>query len=394
MLSDADLIALWDGGESDRMDFKESANRLDDIREYVCAFANDLPGHGLPGVLFIGVRNNGSCAGLTVTDDLLNRLSNIRDGSILPLPTIRVSRRILKSCEVVVLEVEPAELPPVRWKGRTWVRVGTTNQIATRDDERRLIERRRAGDRTFDHHPAPGATLDDLDLTLFLREYLPSAVAPEVIEENQRPIELKLKSLRFLYDGGVPNYGAILVLGKDPRQFVPSAYVQFLRLDGTDLQAPIKNQKEIDGPIPDLLRQLDDLLKVNIQTSSDIHSGIREIRQSDYPLVALQQLAVNAVMHRNYETSNAPVKIYWFSDRIEISNPGGLYGGLTPESVELGATDYRNPLLAEAMKNLGYVQRFGMGIPTAKAAMEKNSNPPPMFTFTENYTLVTLMAAQ
>lgn len=97
---------------------------------------------------------------------------------------------------------------------------------------------------------------------------------------------------------------------------------------------------------------------------------------------ALQQLLRNAVIHRNYETSNAPIQWYWFSDRIEIHNPGGLYGRTTPETFgKTGANDYRNPTIAEALYRLGFVQRFGMGIPIARKACAENGNPPPEFSF-------------
>src|SRR2546422_4427262 len=101
-----------------------------------------------------------------------------------------------------------------------------------------------------------------------------------------------------------------------------------------------------------------------------------EIRKPDYPLVAIQQLARNAVMHRTYESTNAPIRITWFNDRVEIQNPGGPFGLVTRRNFgTAGATDYRNPHLAEVMKNLGFVQRFGIGIALARSEMAKNGNP-------------------
>ena len=94
-------------------------------------------------------------------------------------------------------------------------------------------------------------------------------------------------------------------------------------------------------------------------------------------------------MHRNYETSNAPVRIYWYSDRIEISNPGGLYGQVTSDNFD-HTTDYRNPQIAEAMKTLGYVQRFGMGIQLARNALVKSGNPPAEFHFESTNSQVTV----
>jgi ATP-dependent DNA helicase RecG len=81
-----------------------------------------------------------------------------------------------------------------------------------------------------------------------------------------------------------------------------------------------------------------------------------------------------------YWATNTPVRIYWFNDRIEIHNPGGPFGAVTKENFgQPGITDYRNPNLADAMKVLGFVQRFGVGIATAQAELLKNGNPPAEF---------------
>ncbi len=196
--------------------------------------------------------------------------------------------------------------------------------------------------------------------------------------------------MRFVVPGHQvqPTILGILIIGRDPRQFLPGAYVQFLRIDGTQLTAPIKDQKEIGGPIADLLRMLNELFEAHIAVASDITSGPVEVRRADYPLVALQQLAYNAILHRTYEGTNAPVRITWFSDRVEIQNPGGPFGQVTRQNFgQPGITDYRNPHLAEAMKNLGYVQRFGIGIQLARRELEKNGNPPPEFVVEDTYVL-------
>jgi ATP-dependent DNA helicase RecG len=86
---------------------------------------------------------------------------------------------------------------------------------------------------------------------------------------------------------------------------------------------------------------------------------------------------MNALMHRNYE-SNAPVYIYHFTDRIEIVNPGGLYGEARPSNFP-EASDYRNPVIAEAMKIMGYVNRFNYGVKQSQRELAANGNPPAEF---------------
>ncbi|MDX2214189.1 MAG: ATP-binding protein [Oculatellaceae cyanobacterium bins.114] len=390
-MDDQELAALLSDLECDRVERKASTSDGKKIRQAICAFANDLPNHKKPGVLFIGVNDDGSCAHLPITDELLLGLSNIRsEGKILPFPALQVSKRMLNGCELAVVIVEPSDAPPVRFDSRIWIRVGPRRATANPDEERRLNEKRRARDLPFDLRPLPSATLVDLNLEFFQQSYLPFTLAPEVLEENQRSLTQQLASVRFTTPEpeSCPTVLGILVVGKDPQQFIPGHYVQFLRIDGTELGDPIKDQKEISGSLIDILRLLDETLQINISVASDITSQSLEVQQPDYPIEALRQLARNAVMHRSYEHTNAPVKVYWFSDRIEISNPGGLFGQVNPENFGDGATDYRNPHLAGVMKDLGYVQRFGYGIPTAKRALEKNGNPPPEFSLDDTYTSV------
>jgi len=394
MLTDSELIDLLDDLESDRVDRKESILTPEKIRQAVCAFANDMPNHGQPGVLFIGVRDDGSCANLEITDQLLLTLSNMRsDGNILPLPAMSVQKKNLKDCEMAVVVVQPSHSPPVRYNGRTWIRVGPRRATATIEEESRLSERRRARDLPFDLQPIYSATTSDLILDLFKQSYLPAAVAPEVLEKNQRTIEQQLASLRFtsIEPPDIPTVVGLLTLGKTPADYIPGAYVQFLRIDGTTLADPITDQKECHGPLPDLLRRLDEILDANIRIATDIRSSSLEQQSPDYPIAALQQLIRNAVMHRNYETSNAPIRLTWFRDRIEIQNPGGPYGQVTCQNFGTpGITDYRNPNVAEAMKTLGFVQRFGAGLQIAKQELEENGNPSPDFDVQDGHVLVTV----
>ena len=112
---------------------------------------------------------------------------------------------------------------------------------------------------------------------------------------------------------------------------------------------------------------------------------------AEYPIVALQQIARNAVMHRVYEGTHTPIRFTWFRDRIEIISPGGPYGNVTAGNFgEPGITAYRNPHIAEAMSNLGFVQRFGVGIATARREMKKNGNPPIEFQVNQNFVFAIL----
>ncbi len=288
-----------------------------------------------------------------------------------------VQKKVVNGCEVAVVEVQPSMTPPVRYNGRVWIRVGPRRATATAEEERRLAEKRRAADLPFDQQPVRGSSMADLDLRLFERVYLPSALAADVLAANECSIEQQLLSLHFLSPDGIPNVGSLLVFGKDPVSWIPGGYIQFVRFEGQELTDPIRHQKEIAGPLSEMLRVLDEVLDANISVASNVLHGSTELVHPDYPVVALQQLSRNAVLHRTYEATNAPSRIYWFSDRIEVQSPGGPFGQVNADNFgKPGVTDYRNPLLAEAMKSLGYVQRFGLGIPLAEKELERNGNPP------------------
>ena len=187
----------------------------------------------------------------------------------------------------------------------------------------------------------------------------------------------------------------VLVIGRNPQDFLPGAYVQFLRIDGNALTDNILDSEEIRGAIPELLRRLDEKLIAHNRTAVDFTTSVLEQRTELYPIPALQQITRNAVMHRTYEATHAPIRVSWFNDRIEVFSPGGAFGVITEANFgQPGLTDYRNPNLAEAMKNLGYVQRFGVGIPTAKKLLTEAGHSEPEFEINDNYVVVTIKAAQ
>jgi len=388
MLTDAEIIALFRDVESDRVerkrDFRTDADR---IRQAICAFANDLSDRRVPGVIFIGQNDEGTCAGIDINDELLLKLGGLRsDGQILPFPVMSVARKEIDGCTVAVIEVAPSTQPPVRVDGRTWIRIGPRRGTATPEEERRLAEKQVWHNLTYDARPCLDATLDDLDLVRFETEYVPSATSPEIRRQNGRSTEDKLRALRLLSRDGKPVNAALLLMGKDPRAYFPGAYIQFLRLDGPNLTDPIIDQKEIGGTVPDQVRQIEELMRLNLRNATTI-GGPQRHEQSDYPMEALEQLVRNALLHRSYDGSTMPVKVYWYSDRVEIINPGGLFGEVTPESIWQNATAYRNPLLAEGLKNLGVVERFGFGLLQARRSLEKNGNPPLGSQFEPNFVL-------
>lgn len=392
--TEKELLQLIAAGESDRVEFKEAlaGDAPTRIREVICAFANDLPDHKVPGLVFVGVKDDGTIGDLAVTDRLLQQLADMKtDGNILPPPSLSVEKQVLRGQDVAVISVQPSDSPPVRFKGAIHVRTGPRRGLATVQDERILNEKRRYGDRPFDIQPIPAAGLSDLNLTQFANEYLAQAFSAEILVANDRSLNEQLAATKMIValDQPTATVLGLLTIGKNPQDFLPGAYVQFLRIDGRELSDDIIDSEDMRGAIPDLLRRINDKLISHNRIAVAIATGAVEQRAALYPIEALQQIIWNAVMHRTYEGTHTPVRITWFNDRIEIMSPGGAFGTVDAENFgQPGFTDYRNPNLADAMKTLGYVQRFGIAI--AKRQLADAGHPEPEFEVSDNFVCVTI----
>lgn len=378
-----ELEELISKTESDRIEKTISTRDYKKFAEAICAFANDMPRHNLPGYLLIGVKDDNTLNGSTITDQDLQYLASVRsDGQILPQPAMTVEKISLPGGDVAVVTVQPSVLPPVRYNGNVFIRVGPRRAIANEHEERILTERRSVLAKTYDTTPCPEAQLRDLSLVAF-DAYRQQAIAPEIIEENHRETELQLASLRF-YNimTHCPTYAGLILFGNNSRYFLPGNYIQFLQFPGNSITDIPVDQAEISGDLVTMIKAVELRIK-SINTTKLIHySGFQEKLVPDYSEWAVRELLMNAMMHRDY-ASNSPIRFYVFSDRIEIHNPGGLFGESNTGNFP-NVNAYRNPTIAEALKVLGFVNRFGYGVRRAKALLAENGNPEPVFKIDES----------
>ena len=137
--------------------------------------------------------------------------------------------------DVLVIEVSPSNYPPVRYKGRVWIRVGATKAVANETEERRLIEKRSSSARPFDALPCYQSNInDDLALPIIQLNYLPTAINAQILAANHRDLKQQLASLR-LYDlkNDTPTNAAILLFGLNVPYYFAGAYIAYIRIDDT-----------------------------------------------------------------------------------------------------------------------------------------------------------------
>lgn len=358
-----------------RIEKTRSTTDTDKFCEAICAFSNDMPDSRKPGYLILGVNEDGSPTGVKATDRLLKDLAGLRtDGNILPIPSMVVEHIPTEKGDIVVITVQPSLDPPVRYRGRCYIRTGPRKAIATRAEEEILAERRQYSNRTFDMQPCREASLKDIDLEAFAGLYLPKAIDSELLKEDTRDISEKMSSLR-LFDkaSNCPTNAAVLLFGKNPQYFFPGAYIQHVQFNGVDNADEIVNQNVFSGNLLMMLPKLDAFVETTVvQKRPSPVSVLQEETIYSYPQWAVRELLMNAVMHREYR-GNTPTKFYQYSDRLEIVNPGGLYGNARPENFPR-VNDYRNPVIAEALKVLGFVNKFNRGITRVQRELQSNGN--------------------
>lgn len=203
----------------------------------------------------------------------------------------------------------------------------------------------------------------------------PATLAKDKRTPIQQMASLRLFDTRF----NCPTYAGLLLLGHDPQYFIPGAYIQYVKFAGTTRATKVLKENRFKGNLISMLKELEYFIKYSIESKRpEFVSVLREEPRINYPWEAIRELAMNAVMHRAYNGNNSPIKFYEYSDRIEIDNPGNLYGKVNLENFP-NETDYRNPNIAEIMLNLGYVNRFGSGVNTVSTLLEENKSNPAEF---------------
>jgi len=368
--------------ETERVEWKESERDSGKVCKAVCALANDLGNTRRPGILVLGLANDGrpvgvATRGATMDQIVTGLVSSLSSGRIVPVPSINVEWTTQQGKSLILISVEPYPVPPiVRFDGEAFVRRGPATYRATEADTLRLQERRPLNALPYDARPCPGATLDDIDLNLLQPRYENERSSDEDIDSFP-PLDrwLTQRDLGRPIEGvWTPNATCVLVYGKSPQSFFPGARIEFVRYQGHEVDAPVLFRKPIAGPLPDQLQAVWTQIASSVVEVPVADVGIRSAFVPEYPVEALKEIARNMIQHRLYEGTNAPSRVEWFDDRVVFSNPGGPFGRASEG--EFGShSDYRNPMVTSELVELGYVQRLGRGVRVMRIALERNRNP-------------------
>lgn len=349
------------------------------VGETLVALAN---AHG--GALVLGVSATGQVSGLSapaaLRDQALAAALLAEPPLVLPLPEIVA----LDGRDLVVVHVPPGLSQVYNVKGQYLVRAGRENRTMSTAELRMLLVAR--GEGHFEATVAPGASQADLDDAAVERylERLPGLAAP-----SPSAALLTRGCLKATAQGEfVPTYAGLLLFGRNPQQYLPSAEIIAVRYAGATMGDEFVRE-DMRGPLGDQIRRAEAFLVANMRRGMRIRGFTRE-EVTEYPLAVAREAVVNAVGHRDYGLRGDSIRLLMFSDRMEIYSPGRLPGHVTLDNL-LYERFSRNEVIVQVLSDLGFIERLGYGIDRMIAAMQETGLPAPRFEETAAGFRVTLL---
>ncbi len=370
MTSKTELLEIIRNGENSGVEFKRDVVANHDLAKELVAFSN-LRG----GIVLLGVEDDGSISGITrqyLEEWVMTTCRDkIRPGII---PFFEVVRDVEGGRDVALVRVTHGLDVHSLWHNNRnfyYVRVGTQSREPSPEELSRLFQQR--GFYRAELRPVSGATLADLDRRR-LRDYLGRIRQQEVPDDaDESGWSTLLLNTELMTDEGV-TVAAILLFGITPNRFLPHAGIDAAAYPGTEKDYAAKERGALRGPMTPLfdangavvenglVEQALEFVRRNTPVTATLDEG-RRIEKFAYPPEVLREAIVNAVIHRDYLLSSTDIELSVYANRLEIISPGRLPNGITPDRMRTGCRAARNQLLKDVMRDYGYLEHMGMGIP-------------------------------
>lgn len=376
MLTEIELKSIISSGEGYNAEFKLNfPSKVKEITEEICAFAN-----AAGGTLLIGVDDKNNIKGISFDNSkrssLQNSVGEISSSLHCDIYTVEIDGK-----EIVVIEVPSGESKPYVLSGAIYVRQGPNSQKLTTVEEMRDFFQQ--ADRIyFDEAPCKTIAIKQDIPNENIRQFRELAGLNSAIDDEQVFSNLKL----FTKDSFLKN-GAVLFFAHNPEIFFEKAVIRCVAFEGTDKRFII-DDKIMTGTLYQQFLQSMEWLKGKLDVRYDIEGAGSKPRNElwEIPETVFKEAIINALAHRDYYEKGARITIEMFSDRVEISNPGGLVSGI-PRN-EFGKRSLsRNPLIFGLFERIRMVEQIGSGIIRMNDLMEEANLTPPEFAMDGMFTV-------
>ena len=356
-----DISELLNKKEDEFLEYKAGFD-TEDVASTVASFSTNKGGYILIGVKDDGTPIGYSCSKKDIDAKLYNIAKNMTGGTAL----INIDYEdYQKGSFIVVIKVFEGDKKPYGWKGVYYNRIGSSDEKLTPEQITDLTLKSK--NLHFDnltaelfHRKGNINDIDEQKIIDYVSNVRKGKRNKQIDFNGKKPF---LQNFNLIIDNYIKN-AAVLLFGKNTQEFFPSSKINFLIYSGEEIDNQnLKRRIIFDG---DLITQINDvfnLIKLNTENRI-VMEGLKRIEISQYPLEAIREALINAVVHRDYSISNADIIIRLFDNKLEIINPGGLIEGVNLQQLIKGGhhSVKRNPTICFLLDNLGYMEQSGNGI--------------------------------
>lgn len=397
-MTHTELLEIIHNLENSGVEFKRDDIQNHDLAKELVAFSN-FEG----GIVLLGVEDNGSISGITrqrLEEWVMTACRDkIRPGLI---PFYEQIKDVEPGRDVAVVRVSRGFDVHSLWhnsKNTYFIRVGSESREPTTEELGRLFQQR--GSFRAELRPVSGATLADLDMRRLSNyfAYVRGQDAPDIDDESAW--KTLLFNTEIMVEDGITVSG-ILLFGRTPNRFLPQAGIDAVAYPGFEKNYGARERAALRGPMSPLLNGAGDIVEAGlveqaisfVQRNTPIEGqlekgGARRENRLAYPVEAIREAIVNALVHRDYLLSSTDIELSIYDDRLEITSPGRLPNGITPARMLTGCRAARNQLIKDVMRDYGYLEHSGMGVPRkiVKCMREHNGTEPQLIENGERFTV-------
>jgi len=398
------LFEIIQNGENSGIEFKQDSVDNRSIAKELVALTNAHGGH-----LFLGIADNGAITGITRPKLEEWIMTACRD-KIRPeiIPYFEIIKNVETDKDVAVIRVEKGWTVHHLWHNnhRTYyIRVGSQSREAGWEELERLGQQR--GQVRAEIRPVSGSGLKDLDMRR-LEDYFGRVRGQDIPHyQDKESWELLLINTEILSDEtefASCTIAGLLLFGKKPHKFLPQSVIEAAAYPGDEkdyntterntFKGPLtglfrQNENEIEVIDPGLTEQAVSFVKRNTVSQAELKFGTIRVQKPVYPVEVIREAVVNALVHRDYLLSSTDVEMSLYKNRLETISPGRLPNGITPERMKAGCRAARNQLIKDILRDYGYMEHMGMGIPRKiiKGMKLHNGTDPDLIAGEEQFTL-------
>ena len=353
--------------ENTTTEFKENFDQ--EVIETTVAFANT---NG--GVILIGVSDQREIRGITVGKETLRDVSNRISQATEPRVVLEIESVDMEGKLVLLIRIAECRIKPISVKGVCYRRVGNSNRVMS-PQEIAQMHLNTVG-QSWDQLLVTSAGIDDIadkkvEWYLTRRETTRNVAKPQDMS-----LTALLRNIDGLSDEEIPTHAGILFFGKYPQRFFQNAQLRVVRFKGTSVTHPVIDRLDCSGALWEMVNAAEEFIRKNIRLLSlRTSKSFQRDDKFEYPLAALREAIINALIHRNYQ-KHSDVRVFIFDNRVEIINPGTFPEGVSPDAP---IHEPVNPILSQFMYDVGFIERYGSGIKMMKRLSEEWGNKAPRY---------------